>query len=208
MEKKIVLKKEDGVYKIPRFIRFKIGKNTKFYYEYNGKLYSKEKKDNLEVFQISTLVCALNIKKRKERLKYVYEKACDILDSDFYGKNLCEFKNNQCMHDRIHAKSLDGCCRTNDNSRKCKYIENHRCQTRCLACKFHVCYCLKQKGIKYKVNDLLVLKYLYTWKQKIIIYCDFFMTEEEVLKDVYRNSLTIWSLFTRHKSFVKNTEGN
>ena len=208
MEKKIILKKEDGIYNIPRFIRFEIRKNTKFYYEYNGKLYDKEKKDNLEVWQISILVCALNIKKRKERLKYVYDRACDILDSGFYGKNLCEFKNNQCMHDRLHAKSLDGCCRNNNNSRKCRYIKNHRCETRCLACKLHVCYCIKEKGIKYKVNDILALKYLYSWKQKIIVRCDFFMTEEEVLKDVYRNSLIIWSLFTRHKSFVKNIDND
>lgn len=203
MIKKVVLKKINNKYRIPRFIRFRIRKNTKFYYEYKGKIYDKENNKNLELFQISSLVCALNIKNKKQRLKYVYEKACDTLDSDFYGKNICEFKNNRCIHDRIHSASEDGCCRKNDNSKKCMYLINHRCQVRCLACKFHICYCLKQKGIKYRVNDIFVLKYLYNWKQKIIAYCDFFKTEDEVLKNIYRNSLIIWA-FSKNNDFIDN----
>ena len=203
--KKIVFEKINGKYRIPRLIRFRIRKNTKFYYKYKGRLYSKEKNDNPELFQISTLVCALNIKSRKERLKYVYEKACDILDSDFYGKNVCEFKNNRCMHDRIYAISEDGCCRTNDDSEKCIYLINHRCQIRCLACKFHICDCIRKKGLHYRVNDILVLKYLYNWKQKIIAYCDFFKTEDEVLKDIYRNSLIIWAFTNKSNDSMKKS---
>jgi len=39
--KEIILKRIDGKYIIPRFIRFKIGKNTNFKFEYKGKLYDK-----------------------------------------------------------------------------------------------------------------------------------------------------------------------
>ena len=205
----IVLKRENGKYKIPRFIKYRISKRNKFKFEHNGKLYDKEiKTKDKELKQVSILVQALNITNRKERLKFCYDKACELLDNDFYGKNLCEFKNNRCMHDRIHAISEDGCCRSNDNKRKCKYIKNHRCSTKCLACKFHICYCLKQKGYKYRINDIYVLKYLYNAKQKLMIYTDFFMTEEEVLKDVYKNSIIYWALVPRMQKFIKNKDND
>lgn len=204
----VVLKKVNGKYKVPRLIRFMISKKNSFKFEYNGKLYNKEiKTDNLEVKQVSLLVEALNIKDRKRRLTFVYDKSCDLLDGDFYGKNLCEFKNNRCMHDRLHAKSMDGCCRSNDDKKKCPYIKNHRCQTKCLACKFHVCYCLKKKGIRYHVNDIYLIKYLYSWKQKLIIWCNFFLSREENLKDVYKNSIILWALKPAKQGFIKNKEG-
>ena len=116
----IVFKMEDGKYKIPRLIRYKI-RNNNFKFEYKKKLYDKEiDSDDKEVKQISLLTEALNIKKRKERLKFVYDKACELLDGDFYGKNICEFKNNICLHDRIHNGNCDGCCRRNDNNKTCK----------------------------------------------------------------------------------------
>lgn len=203
MKKEYIIKNKDGKYKIPRFIRFMIYLNFNFKFEYNNKLYNhKIDVDDKEVKQISMLVECLNIKKRKPRLRMVYDMACELLDSDFYGKNICEFRDNKCIHDRLHATSCDGCCRSNDGSRRCKYIANHRCTTKCLACKFHICYCIRNKGYKYKVNDIYVLKYLYNWKQKLIIYTDFFMTEDEVLKDVYRNSIIFWSLFTKTKKFI------
>ncbi len=196
--KEVVIKKINGKYKIPRFIRFKAKKDTIF------KVERQEKMSNKEDIQVSLLVEALNIKDKRKRLEFVYDKSCELLDNDFYGCNLCEFKNNRCMHDRIHAKSMDGCCRSNDDKKKCPYIKNHRCTIKCLACKFHICYLLRKKGYKYRVNDIYLLKYLYNWKQKIIIYNDFFMTKEEVLKDVYRNSIIYWALFSKNKKFIDN----
>lgn len=205
--KEIIIRKKNNKYYIPRFIRFRISKRNVFKFEYNGKLYDKELDiDDKEVKQVSIVVNALNIKNKKERLRYAYDKACELLDNDFYGKNICEFKNNRCMHDRLHAISLDGCCRSNDNKRKCKYIENHRCQTKCLACKLHICYCVRNKGYRYRINDIYVLKYIYNWKQKIMVFTSFFMTEDEVLKNVNKNSIIIWALFTKTRSFIKNNE--
>ena len=144
--KEVVIKKINGKYKIPRFIRFKAKKDTIF------KVERQEKMSNKEDIQVSLLVEALNIKDKRKRLEFVYDKSCELLDNDFYGCNLCEFKNNRCMHDRIHAKSMDGCCRSNDDKKKCPYIKNHRCTIKCLACKFHICYLLRKKGyISFKI---------------------------------------------------------
>lgn len=47
-----------------------------------------------------------------------------------------------------------------------------------------------------------MLKYLLNWKQKIMVYNDFFMTKEEVLKDVYKNSIILWTL-SKKRDFIK-----
>ena len=205
--KEVVLHNINGKYKIPRFIRFKIRKDVVFKAEHLDKTHEKEISiDNKELKQMSLLVEALNIKDKKERLAFVYDKSCELLDNDFYEKNLCEFKDNKCLHDRIHGQSMNGCCSSSDNSKKCPHLRQHRCTTKCLACKFHVCHCLREKGIKYKVNDIYLLKYLYNWKQKIMIYNNFFMTSEENLKDIYRNSIIYWALFSLKVKFIKNED--
>lgn len=202
----IVFKMEDGKYKIPRLIRYKI-RNNNFKFEYKKKLYDKEiDSDDKEVKQISLLTEALNIKKRKERLKFVYDKACELLDGDFYGKNICEFKNNICLHDRIHNGNCDGCCRRNDNNKTCKYLKNHRCSTKNLACKLHICDPLKKKGYRYRINDIYILKYLYSWKQKLFIYTDLFLSEKEVLSDIYKNSILYWALIIKKQGHSKNKD--
>ncbi len=199
--KTYIIKKVNGVYKIPRYIKFLINiRNFKF--EYKGKLYDKEIKDSIELRQVSLLVEALNIKNKYKRLDYIYEKSCDLLDDDFYGKNICEFKNNKCIHDRKYNAVGFGCCMTNDGLKKCKYLGDKKCTIRNLACKFHICYCIRKKGYKYKINDIYMLRYLYNWKQKIIVYFSFFLTKEEVLKDVCRNSLIIWALKKQKENWI------
>lgn len=200
--KKIILKKVNGKYKIFRFVNF-FSKCYHFYYEYNGNLCDKYTNKDKELKQISLLVEALNIKNKKERIKFIYEKSCDLLDDDFYGKNICEFKNNKCIHDRVLNCSCDGCCKTNDGLKKCKYLVNHRCTIRCIACKFHICHCIRKKRYKIKVNDIYMIKYLYNWKQKIIIYNDFFIPEVEVLNHLYKNSIILW-LFCKNDAWIKN----
>lgn len=204
MKKEIIINVDDiGNYKISRFIRILDTKNKEYKVYYKGKYYKKESKDK-KIRQITQLVEALNIKDKMKRLEYVYDKACDILDEDFYGKNVCKFKDNSCMQDRLKKEKTDGCCRCHNNKEHCIYLVNHRCTIRCMACKFHICACLKKLGFKYSVNDITVLKYLLNWKQKIIIYLDFFQTKEEVLKDIYKNSLIIWAFKKDRKNFIND----
>ena len=195
MSKEIIIKKKNGKYKIPLFIKLLAVK-------YKFKVINNQEGNDYDK-QVSLLVEALNIKDRKQRIKFIYEKSCELLDNTFYGKNICEFKNNRCMHDRIHAISCDGCCKSNDGKLKCKYLINHKCSVKCLACKFHICYCVRNKGYKFKINDILMIKYLYNWKQKLFIYNDFFMSEDEVLEDLYKNSILLWLIKPSIK-WVKN----
>ncbi len=202
--KEVILKSNNGKYIISRFIRFKISKNTNFKFEYKGKLYDKSiASEKREVKQVSYLVEALNIKNKKKRLSFVYDKACDLLDDDFYGKNICGFNCGKCINDRKYNNMGGGCCCDSKHHKfMCPYLTIKGCSVRCLACKFHICDTLKKKGYKYRLNDIYILKYLLNWKQKLIIYNDFFMTKEEVLKGIYRNSIILW-LFSKPKKFVR-----
>lgn len=194
--KDIIIKKVNGNYKIPGFLRLKLLSHN-FKLEYNGKLYDKEIKDNYEIRQISLLVEALNIKERKERLAFIYDKTCELLDSRFQEENICQFKSNKCILDRINKANIDGCCRCRDNKKRCRFLLNHRCTDKNLSCKFYTCSYLKSKGYSFKINDIYLIKYLYNWKQKIFCYYDFFMSRDEVLKDIYANSLLKWAFCRR-----------
>ena len=46
---------------------------------------------------------------RYERYNYIYDTVCEYLDSYFYEKNLCDFKNNKCG-EKKNTSSTTGCC--------------------------------------------------------------------------------------------------
>ena len=102
-------------------------------------------------------------KNNKTRLHYedVYDKVCKFLDIEFYEKNVCDFKNNQCGEKR-GTSSLVGCCRPYKNKligpllpasinrvEACKYLENKNCEAECIACKLFTCDYLRRKGIQF-----------------------------------------------------------
>lgn len=202
MKECIIKVNDDGSYKMPLQIKLRSLKNVNFKLLYKEKYYTKEC-NNKNIKQLTQVVEALNIKDKKERFEYAYDKACEILDSDFYGKNVCEFKSNKCIHDRMLNISNDGCCRSRDGKKACVYLKNHICSISCLACKFHICSFIRKKGLKYRINDILVLRYLLNWKQKIMAYLDFFKTKEEVIEDLLRNSIIIWALKKGEEKFFE-----
>lgn len=204
MKEVIIKVDDDGNYKIPKFIRLRDNKNKKYKVLYKGKYYEKDD-TNIKIREVIQLVEALNIKDKNKRLSYIYNRACDFLDITFYEKNACKFKNNKCLHDRKDKDKCDGCCRSFCGTH-CKYLKNHRCEVRCLACKFHICRELTKLGYKYRVNDILVLKYLLNFRQKVIVYLDYFMSEEEVLADVRKNNIILWALKKEKDKFIRDKE--
>lgn len=158
--------------KIPLFLRYKIK-----YYDFEL--------DDKSNRQLVLLVEACNIKDRKKRLEFIYNKSCELLDEEF-SCGLCGFKNNKCLAGRVN-----GCCR------ECRYLINNRCSTMNLACKFHTCNELKRRGYVFRINDILMIKYLYTWKQKLFCYYNLFISKEEFLDDIYKNSIILWAFKRR-----------
>ena len=129
---------------------------------------------------------------RYERYNYIYDAVCDYLDSFFYGKNLCDFKDNKCGEKRNTA-STTGCCHHFKNKWLgpfsklvlCEYLtEDHTCGAKCLGCKLFTCDYLEKKGIKFRMKDILLLDVFFNPIQKYFIKYMVFTPKEKVLKRI------------------------
>lgn len=127
-----------------------------------------------------------------EKYDYIYDSVCDYLDNEFTCKNICEFKNNKCIAKRDFNLTC-GCCRHykslfSNQLVQCEYLINKRCSTKCLACKMFTChYLVKNKGIKYNIQNIFLLRKFFNPIQKIIILIGFFTSKEKIMK-----RLLIW----------------
>lgn len=122
---------------------------------------------------------ALNKKKRKERLSFLYYSCCDYVDKYYEGKNLCEFVNNKCLSQQNSKKDLfNGCCR------KCRFRTGGVCPTKNLACKMFYCSYVKEKHHILGYDDLPLFK-IFTPFQRFVLKSDYFISSEEAINDLY-----------------------
>jgi len=136
-------------------------------------------------YNIMPIINALNLKKRKERIFYIQNYVCDMIDNTYNGTNLCDFKCNQCrMHRKLKNDKLDGCCGN------CKYKSPLGCTTKNFACKMFYCSEVTKhhKLIMYK--DIKILKVL-NLRQRIILKHAYFSSQDDVVNDMYIGSLFI-----------------
>lgn len=134
--------------------------------------------------KIQQMINGLNIKNRYKRITYVYDTACNIIDSNTKGLNICGFKNNKCyIQQKQNNGKCNGCCRL------CKYQNSNGCPTKNLACKLFNCSEVKKRYKTIEYKDLAILKLL-SLKNRLIVKSDYFSTREEVLKDLYAYTLT------------------
>lgn len=127
---------------------------------------------------------------RYERYNYIYDIVCDYLDSFFYGKNLCDFKNNQCGEKR-ETTSLIGCCHHYKNKLlgpftkfvPCEYLDkDYTCGAKCISCKLFTCDYLEKKGVKFRIKDIFLLNVFFNPIQKYFIKFMVFTPKEKILK--------------------------
>ena len=136
----------------------------------------KLNKDNKELNEIIT---ALKIKKRKNRITYIYQTLCQKLDNYYQNKNMCEFIDGKCLAQRLSkSDKINGCCRIS------KYQTNGLCPTKNLACKLFYCDAVykKHKVITYKDLDLFKC---FSPLQRFMVKSDFFTSEKDVINDLY-----------------------
>lgn len=125
-----------------------------------------------------------------ERYNYIYDNVCGYLDGFFYGKNLCDFKDNKCGEKR-NTKSTIGCCRhfkikwlgPFTKLVKCEYLtKDNKCGAKCISCKLFTCDYLEKKGIKFRIKDIFLLNVFFNPVQKYIIRYKVFTPKEKILK--------------------------
>ena len=157
-------------------------KKLKFYktFLYRRTFFTVE--NNKKKPYVEDVAYALNIKKRRERIKYIYDQSCKIIDDQVGNKNICGFKKGQCYKQR-GTHLCNGCCR------KCRYQTCHGCSTKNLACKMFNCSEVRKRFNVITFDDLKLLKLL-SFKNRIVVKSDFFSQREDVLKDLYAYTLT------------------
>ena len=157
--------------------------------------YPIKKREKEELMMIED---AFNIKNDYERLKYTYQKLCDILDKDIEN-NICEFdKSGLCIAQRNGKcpSKINGCCGT------CKYIGKKGCTISSLSCKTFYCSYIKKKKSIIDYKKIKLYKYFLTIPQKLIIESNFWNTQEENLKVLYHAHFTTW-LFHHNKKMKR-----
>ena len=167
-------------------LNFGIHKDSKILLGYI-KNYDKNNKNHNDLIQS---INAIFYNTRLERYNYIYDTACDYLDSFFYGKNLCDFKNNKCGEKR-NTSSVTGCCHhfkykwlgPITKLVLCEYLkEDYTCGAKCIACKLFTCDYLRKKGIKFRIKDILLLDVFFNPLQKYFIKYQVFTPKEKVIK--------------------------
>lgn len=155
--------------------------------------------------KIQQMINGLNIKNRYKRITYVYDTACNIIDSNTKGLNVCGFKNNKCyIQQKQNNGKCNGCCRL------CKYQNSNGCSTKNLACKLFNCSEVKKRYKTVEYKDLDILKLL-SLKNRLIVKSDYFATREDVLKDLYAFTLTysILRVISRNiRNFISTTKNS
>ncbi len=144
--------------------------------------YSNEIKNKIYLIQ------AVNIKNLRKRYLYVYDLACNYLDKEFNDKNICSFKDDSCVavRNNSYCQSLNGCCYGTKRG-LCKNFKNGECSIKAISCKLFTCRYLRHHNIKYKVNDIVLLKYLFNGRQKYIIENSLFKGREEIIDLLIKN---------------------
>lgn len=151
--------------------------------------YDKKNKDHKDfIYGIN----AIFFNTRYERYNYIYDTVCTYLDTYFYGKNLCDFKDNKCGEKR-NATSVTGCCHhfkpkwmgpLSPKMVLCEYLnpKNYTCDAKCISCKLFTCDYLEKKGIKFRIKDILLLNVFFNPLQKYFIKYMVFTPKEKILK--------------------------
>ena len=154
-----------------------IVKSTKLLFLYRSLLFRHVKFETKDK-ELKNIVRALNIKKRKKRIEYVYDEAIKYINN-YYLDDLCKFENNMCIAQRNGKRNgTFGCCR------ECPLVTDIGCPSSNLACKLIYCKSALGNVKLLKLREIQILKCLSLF-QRIILKGDFFHTREEILNDLY-----------------------
>lgn len=142
--------------------------------------------DTSLVNELEPVITALNINDIEGQYRFIYDYVCSYLDHEFSEKDICNFRNNKCVSRRNFKTNpknyplVYGCCFT--KGRVCPNLINYNCSIKCLSCKLFTCRYLTKKHIKYKINDILLLKLFFNLRQKEVISNLLFTDEDKFIK--------------------------
>ena len=161
---------------IKKFIRYRkiLNKVKECVIVIYGFLNTRLHKDFISLVEASFIV------DKRKIYENAYDIACNYLDEQFYGKNLCDFCDNKCGYKKDYDLEV-GCCRHFEKHKilgrmlgeklvTCENLGNDgHCEIKCLGCKLFTCVYLEKKRIKFKMKDILAIDSIFNFAQKIIL---------------------------------------
>ena len=185
---KKILRKLLHIKKMVKFLKINIGVNqdSKIKIGYINN-YDENNQYHQEFIQA---INAILFNTKKKRYNYIYDTVCNYLDGYFYGKNLCDFKNNQCGEKRGTTSRI-GCCHhfrvkslgPFTKLVPCEHLkDDYTCGAKCISCKLFTCDYLEKKGVKFRIKDILLLDTFFNSLQKYFIKYMVFTPKDKIIK--------------------------
>lgn len=173
----IIVKNEKDLYKFYRKLPL-----------YRSLLYKNVTFNSKSTYDIEDIITTLNIKNRKKRITYIYDKACEKIDNHYKNKNICGFKNSKCyVQQKLNNGNINGCCRF------CLNQSKNGCTTKNLSCKLFNCTEIEKRCEVIKFEELNILKLL-NKRQTLISKSNYFTNRESFINDLYISSFVIWEI--------------
>lgn len=187
-EYKKILRKLLHIKKMVKFLKINIGVNqdSKIKIGYINN-YDENNQYHQEFIQA---INAILFNTKKERYNYIYDTVCNYLDGYFYGKNLCDFKDNQCGEKRGTTSRI-GCCHhfrvkslgPFTELVPCEHLkDDYTCGAKCISCMLFTCDYLEKKGVKFRIKDILLLDTFFNLLQKYFIKYMVFTPKDKIIK--------------------------
>ena len=163
--------------------------------KYAGIRYRKTEfilEDHLGIYGLQETVEALNRKKRYDRIIYIYDTACRLID-EYNRKNAikCPFTDGKCPDCR-HNSHINGCCY------HCGLQTAEGCPTCNLSCKLYFCSYMKERYRVLQLEDLDILRLL-SWSQRNILKENVFVGRGFALLMLNVGSYLVFCLFSVYK---------
>ena len=149
--------------------------------------------------RVADIVTALNIKNRRKRIEYLFDRACDIIDAHNEAEGIiCHYNADGICEDPKHQTRKNGCCC------HCYLQSSSGCPSRNLSCKFYFCdhMCGKHRPLTMEDIDLLRL---FTASQREIIKNNVFVTRKAYINMLWIGSYLIFCMYSVLKFYrIKN----
>ena len=155
-----------------------------------GSVHKEELKDFQE---------ALNLKGRKKRMTFLYDRACDIIDA-YNEKNRisCRYNEDGICEDPKHQTRKNGCCC------HCYLQSPTGCPTRNLSCKFYFCDHICKSFRPLTMGDIDLL-WMFTWSEREIIKNNVFVKRETYINLLCLGSYLLFCIYSVLKFYrIKN----
>ena len=149
--------------------------------------------------ELKDLAEALNIKNRRKRITFLYDRACDIIDKyNEENRISCRYNSEGICEDPKHGKKKNGCCFL------CYLQSECGCPDRNLSCKLYFCDHICKKFHPLTMEDIDLLK-LFSWSQREIIKTNVFVTRRTYINLLCLGSYLLFCMYSVIKFFrLKN----